>query len=264
MHSKIDRLAHCGSEGSELSLLYAQDILRFSYSSLDPSCHNYYTGTPVAVTPTSPYSVYPGFSYDEELGFRIKTEQVPVFMEHPQVHHPKEGITDPWIHSPQFPKSEATGMPLHEIPEHLMAWSKITPPISPSHHDQPNEQEPEALRIPFVPSKGRKRRSTSKSGRTRARNSRNNSSNTILPDPSSPGPGIAVATPGSKGIEGSIMYQLLYELRETRQLPWKACAEVIKKRGKAYKVPALQMRYKRLKDRAVVWEAEDVRIHPNI
>ncbi|KAF8454005.1 hypothetical protein BGX38DRAFT_1089959 [Terfezia claveryi] len=55
------------------------------------------------------------------------------------------------------------------------------------------------------------------------------------------------------------MYQLLYELRETRQLSWKACAEVIKEHGKAYKVPALQMRYKRLKEKALAWGPDDVK-----
>ncbi|RPB19206.1 hypothetical protein L211DRAFT_898343 [Terfezia boudieri ATCC MYA-4762] len=253
----MDKLAHCGSVGSDPTLLYAQNTVGFSYSSLDVDCHNY-NETPMTTAPPSPYSVYPAFSYDiEELGLRIKTEQDLVSMDYPQVHHLREGTADPWMHSPQSLKTQsgATPVPLHEITD----WSKITPPISPDHYDQSSEHVhvPEGLCIPFVPSKGRKRRSTSGSGRTQARNSRNASK--ILPELSSPGPG--AASPGSNSIEDSIMYQLLYELREKRQLSWKACAEVIKEHGKAYKVPALQMRYKRLKEKALAWGPED---SPNV
>ena len=253
MQHKMDKLAHCGSVGSDPTLLYTQDTAEFPYNPLDLNCHNY-NETSMTTAPSSPYSIYPVFSYDvDELGFRIKTEQDPVFMDYSQAHHLKKGTTDPWVHSPPF----AAPVPLHEIPEHLADWGKTTPPISPGHQDQSNENmhEPEGLCIPFVPSKGRKRRSTSGSGRTQARGSRNTS--TRFPDLGSPGPG--AASPGSNSTEGSIMYQLLYELRETRQLSWKACAEVIKEHGKAYKVPALQMRYKRLKEKALVWGPDDVR-----
>ena len=199
-----------------------------------------------------PYSIYPIYSYD---GDRIKTEQDLAFVNHPP------GMADPWIQLPQILKPHSEAMPLYEIPENPPDWSEITPPISPGH-GQSNEHEAEApgLRIPFVPSRGRKRRSTSTSRRTRARNPK--STRTLSSDLSS-SPGTARPA-GSKSIEASILYQLLIELRETRQLSWKDCAEVIKKRGKAYKVPALQMRYKRLKEKAVVWEPEDVRIRWSI
>ncbi|KAF8426942.1 hypothetical protein EV426DRAFT_572299 [Tirmania nivea] len=256
-------MAHCGSIGSDPTLPYTEDSVEFSYHSLDLHCHNY-NETSMTTTPPHPYSVYPAFSPDEELGYRSRTEQGLVFMDYPQVHHLKKGTTELWthVHPPQFLKtqSRAAPAPLHEISEHLTDWNanKITPPVSPSHHDQSNEHEPEGLCIPFVPINGRKRRRSSKSGGSQSRNSRNTS--TRSPDLRSPGPG--AASPGSNinSTEGSIMYQLLYELRETRQLSWKACAaEVIKEHGKAYKVPALQMRYKRLKEKAVAWGPEDVK-----
>jgi len=255
----MGKLVQCGSVGSDPTLLYAQDPVEFSYSSLDLNCHSY-NETSMATAPPSPFSACPVFSYDvEEPGFRITTEQDRAFMDYPQVHHLKKGTPDPWVHSPQIIKTQlgASPVPLHEIPEHLTDWNKMTPPISPAHHELSNEyvHEPEGLCIPFVPSKGRKRRSTSRPRRTQARNSKNTS--TGFPDLSSLRPG--AASPGSNSTEGSIMYQLLHELRETRQLSWKACAEIIKERGKAYKVPALQMRYKRLKEKVLVWGPEDVR-----
>ena len=52
--------------------------------------------------------------------------------------------------------------------------------------------------------------------------------------------------------------RLLIELREVRGLPWISCKQVFKSRGNDIQVPALQMRYKRLKDRLTLWEPEDV------
>lgn len=52
---------------------------------------------------------------------------------------------------------------------------------------------------------------------------------------------------------------LLLKLKDEEGLPWKAIAQRFRdlSRGE-FRVPTLQMRYKRLKEKMRVWEVEDV------
>ena len=53
--------------------------------------------------------------------------------------------------------------------------------------------------------------------------------------------------------------KLLLHLKDEQQLPWKDIAQRFRtETGKVYMIPALQMRYKRLKERLQVWTDADV------
>lgn len=56
---------------------------------------------------------------------------------------------------------------------------------------------------------------------------------------------------------------LLLQLKDEDSLPWKVIASRFRdlNRGE-FRVPTLQMRYKRLKEKMRVWDAEDVRRLP--
>jgi len=57
--------------------------------------------------------------------------------------------------------------------------------------------------------------------------------------------------------------KLLIELKRDRNMPWKDISKEFEERlGRPYQVPALQMRYKRLKERLRPWKEEDVRRLP--
>ena len=52
---------------------------------------------------------------------------------------------------------------------------------------------------------------------------------------------------------------LLLKLKDDESLPWKTIAKRFLEQGRGeFKVPTLQMRYKRLKEKIRVWDNEDV------
>lgn len=54
---------------------------------------------------------------------------------------------------------------------------------------------------------------------------------------------------------------LLLKLKDEESLPWKGIAQQFHDMGRGeFRVPTLQMRYKRLKEKMRVWDAEDVRL----
>ena len=61
-------------------------------------------------------------------------------------------------------------------------------------------------------------------------------------------------------VELSEEEQLLFKLKQEDNLPWKDIAKEFEAHfGRAYQVPALQMRYKRLRERLRAWTDDDVR-----
>lgn len=55
---------------------------------------------------------------------------------------------------------------------------------------------------------------------------------------------------------------LLLQLKDDQNHPWKTIAVKFREMGRGeFRVPTLQMRYKRLKEKMRVWDAEDV-LHP--
>jgi hypothetical protein len=53
--------------------------------------------------------------------------------------------------------------------------------------------------------------------------------------------------------------ELLLQLKDEEGLPWKTIAIKFKEAGRGdFRVPTLQMRYKRLREKLRVWEPEDV------
>jgi len=55
---------------------------------------------------------------------------------------------------------------------------------------------------------------------------------------------------------------LLLQLKDEEGLPWKAIAGKFRDMGRGeFRVPTLQMRYKRLKEKMRVWDIEDVCTH---
>lgn len=52
---------------------------------------------------------------------------------------------------------------------------------------------------------------------------------------------------------------LLFKLKDEEGLPWKAIAQKFRDMNRGeFRVPTLQMRYKRLKEKMRVWDVEDV------
>lgn len=52
---------------------------------------------------------------------------------------------------------------------------------------------------------------------------------------------------------------LLLKLKDDEGLPWKAIAQKFRDMSRGeFRVPTLQMRYRRLKDKLRVWDAEEV------
>jgi hypothetical protein len=53
--------------------------------------------------------------------------------------------------------------------------------------------------------------------------------------------------------------RLLIKLKQDQNMPWKEISKEFEERlGRPYQVPALQMRYKRLKERLRTWTDQDV------
>ena len=53
--------------------------------------------------------------------------------------------------------------------------------------------------------------------------------------------------------------KLLIKLKQEQNMPWKDISREFEERlGRPYQVPALQMRYKRLKERLRLWTDQDV------
>ncbi|KAF8476772.1 hypothetical protein BDZ91DRAFT_787364 [Kalaharituber pfeilii] len=112
--------------------------------------------------------------------------------------------------------------------------NSYTPPISPA---QPRQVQLSPRMIPFFPNKMKRSRGCGQSA-VSASSKR-----------------LRSAGPQKLGN----VEKLLLDLRDKKKMAWKDCAgAVIKETGKEIKVPALQMRLKRCKERFVVWEQTDI------
>ena len=59
--------------------------------------------------------------------------------------------------------------------------------------------------------------------------------------------------------------KLLIKLKQEQNMPWKDISKEFGERlGRPYQVPALQMRYKRLKERLRTWSDQDVCPNPSL
>ncbi|GAB7363242.1 hypothetical protein MBLNU230_g3524t1 [Neophaeotheca triangularis] len=135
-----------------------------------------------------------------------------------------------------------------------------TTPSPPSLH-QPQPQTQHKYPI-LAPNPSQKRKSPHPEPPSTRPTSQQPNPKATTPNPSATGPHKRACTPSEPKTDTTPLSpddRFLVQLKEAEQLPWKAIATRFRtERGRVLQVAALQMRYKRLRERYRVWRQRDV------